>query len=66
MSRTTSIRLRPTANTFVEFIRQFVTPAVWKQGHRVPKGKKTQVPLGDSAAGHDVGAYDLELRRIAR
>jgi Transposase DDE domain len=40
MARTTSARLRPSAKSFLESIRQFVTPAVWRQGHQVPKGKK--------------------------
>ena len=40
MAQKTSPRLRPVAKTFLESIRQFLTPAVWKQGHQVPKSKK--------------------------
>ncbi len=40
MARTTSARLRPSAKLFRESIRQFLTPAVWKQGHHVPNEKK--------------------------
>jgi hypothetical protein len=40
MARTVSTRLRPSAKTFLDSIRQFLTPAVWKQGHQVPKQKK--------------------------
>src|SRR5471030_1388883 len=40
MARTTTARLRPCARTFLESIRQFLTPAVWKQAHRVPREEK--------------------------
>jgi hypothetical protein len=35
MSESTPARLRPRARTFLESIRQFLTPAVWKQGYQV-------------------------------
>jgi hypothetical protein len=40
MARTTTTRLRPRAKTFLQSIRQFLTPAVWKQAHQVPTAKK--------------------------
>ena len=33
MAPTTSARLRPVAKTFLDSMRQFLTPAVWKQAH---------------------------------
>lgn len=38
MSQSTTARLRPLARTFLDTIRQFLTPEVWKQGHQV-RGK---------------------------
>jgi hypothetical protein len=40
MAQNTSARLRPSATSFLDSIRQFLTPAVWKQAHRTPGRKK--------------------------
>ena len=40
MAAATSARLRPSAKSFLESIRQFLTPAVGKQGHQAPQAKK--------------------------
>ena len=37
-----SARLRPNAKSFLGSIRQFLTPAVWKQAHQTPGLKKRQ------------------------
>jgi hypothetical protein len=39
MAQTTKARLRPLAKTFLESIRQFLTPEVWKQGHQAHNKK---------------------------
>jgi Transposase DDE domain len=40
MAQTTSAHLRPVAKTFLDSIRQFLTPAVWKQAHAAATKKK--------------------------
>lgn len=40
MAQTTSAQLRPVAKTFLDSIRQFLTPAVWKQAHAAMAKKK--------------------------
>jgi len=40
MARKTSARLRPNAKSFLDSIRQFLTPAVWKQAHQASGLKK--------------------------
>ena len=39
MAQRTSARLRPVAKSFLESMRQFLTPEVWKQGHQAMSRK---------------------------
>src|SRR5436190_22171181 len=64
MAQRTSARLRPVAKSFLESMRQFLTPEVWKQGHQA-MSRKTRKCRWNSAAGSGVGLDDVELRRIA-
>jgi hypothetical protein len=40
MAQRKTARLRPLAKTFLDSMRQFLTPGVWKQAHRAQRGKK--------------------------
>jgi Transposase DDE domain len=40
MAQRKKARLRPLAKTFLDSMRQFLTPAVWKQAHQARRGKK--------------------------